>query len=200
MRILLALGGSSLPAGMGETAPDQRRNVEAIAGALAEIAAGHELLLIHGNAPAGRQALELALRNALPDRDVVSVLAQIVVAPDSSSLEPHAVAEIRSLRVLLGSGALVVCAGENLVPVVLDGLGTMHEVDVKVDLDLTAALLARRLDADLLMMQTDPFHGSAAAEAKADAARRFVEATGRRAVIGSLEEMARSVQSDTLAA
>jgi carbamate kinase len=186
MRILLSLGESPRSA--------------ATAAAIAEIVAGHEALVIHRNPPPADHGLELALRNALPGRDVVSVLTQVVVASDPSALEPQAIAEIRSVRVLLDSGALVICAGENSVPVVLDELGTMHEVDAPVDPDLTAALLARRIDADLLMLPVDPLDGSGSREAKAEAAARFRRATGRQALVGSLAEMAEALHGGTLAA
>lgn len=201
MRILLALGECTTPrregAGPGSSG---RHDVEVTAAALAAIVSDHEAMITHTLAPAVGRALELALRNALPERDVVSVLTQVVVAPQASSLEPHAIAEIHSLRYLLASGALVICAGDHVAPVALDRLGTMHELEAKVDQDLTAALLARRLDADLLMMPTDPHQDSSSREAKAAAARRFVEATGRPAAIGSLAEMIATVRGGTLAA
>ncbi|MGN6254002.1 MAG: hypothetical protein ACTHO8_03355 [Solirubrobacterales bacterium] len=201
MRIVLSLGGNTLVRPVGSSlSPNQRREVETAAEALAEIATGNEVLLAHAHPSPAGHLLELALRNALPERDVVSVLTQVVVVPDRSSLAPHAIAEIRSLRVLLDSGALVICAGDNGIPVALDGLGKMREVGATVDGDLTAALLARRLDAELLMMLADPLQSPRAREAKEEAAHRFVEATGRRAVTGSLAELVGAVRSDTLAA
>ncbi|HMI80215.1 MAG TPA: carbamate kinase [Solirubrobacterales bacterium] len=293
MRIVLALGGNAL-LGRGEpaTAPNQRRNVEAAAAAVAEVAREHEAIVTHGNGPqVGLLALqneafpdipsypldvldaesegmvghmlELALRNELPERDVVSVLTEVVVAADDPAFlepsqavgplygealaqrlrldrgwtmgrddggyrrlvpapEPHAIAEIRSLRALLESGALVVCAGGGGIPVALDGLGTMHGVEAVVDKDLTAALLARRLDADLLLMLTDvgsvkrdwggpnerPIGEVEPAELrelsfaagsmapKVEAACRFAEATGRRAAIGALTDAVRVVRGE----
>ncbi len=112
MRILVALGGNALLRRTEvASAPNQRRNVETAAAALAELAAEHELIVTHGNGPqVGLLALqseafpgvppypldvldaesegmvghmlELALRNALPERDVVSVLTEVVVAED----------------------------------------------------------------------------------------------------------------------
>lgn len=293
MRILLALGGDALfRRGEMASAPNQRRSVEAAARALAEIASEHEVIITHGNGPQGGlpafqnesfpnlppypldildaesegmvgHMLELALRNELPERDVVSVLTEVVVAPDDPAFlkptkpigplyseeqaqklrlergwamgrddggfrrlvpspEPHAIAEIRSLRALLDAGALVICAGGSTVPVALDGLGTMRGVEAVIDRDLTAALLARRLDAGLLVLLTDSdavhsnWRGShdrsiASAEVaelramsfesgsmapKVEAACRFAEATGRRAAIGSLREVARLVQGE----
>jgi carbamate kinase len=291
MRIVLALGGNALlRRDEAPSEPNQRRDVEAAARALAGIAGEHEVIVTHGEGPqAGLLALrdevfpdvgaypldlldaggegmaghmlELALRNELPERDVVSVLTEVVVAADDPAFgkpsepvgpvydeeqaqrlrldrgwtmgrngagfrrlvpapEPHAIAEIRSLRVLLDSGALVICAGGGGIPVALNGLGTMHGIEAVVDKDLTAALLARRLDADLLVMLTDvdavhgdwggpddrPIAGVEPSELRAmrfdagsigpkvEAVCRFAEATGRRAAIGSLMDVARVVR------
>jgi len=230
MRILLTLGGSALLRRGEETSePNRRREVEPAARALAEIASEHELMITHRNGPQVAHLLELALRNALPERDVVSVLTGVVVDADDPAFrrlarhpEPHAIAEIRSLRVLLDSGALVICASGGCIPVALDGLGTMRSIETVIDRDLTAALLARRLDADLLVMLTDvdavhsdwrgPHDRSiASAEVpelremsfdsdsmapKVEAACRFAEATGRRAAIGSLGDVARVVEGE----
>jgi carbamate kinase len=293
MRILLALGGNALlRRGEPASAPNQRRNVEAAAVALAEIAAEHELIVTHGNGPqVGLLALqneafpdvppypldvldaesegmvghmlELALRNALPERDVVSVLTEVVVAADDPAFgrptkpigpvygdgqaqrlrldrgwtmgrdgagyrrlvpspEPHAIAEIRSLRSLVDSGALVICAGGGGIPVAIDGMGVMHGVEAVIDKDLTAALLARRLDADLLLMLTDvdavradyggpherPIASASPGELrklnfaagsmgpKVEAACRFAEATGHRATIASLSDAVRAARGE----
>jgi len=52
MRILVALGGNALlRRGEPADADTQRRNVEAAAAGLAELAADHELILTHGNGP-----------------------------------------------------------------------------------------------------------------------------------------------------
>ncbi len=128
------------------------------------------------------------------------------------SLEPHAIVELRSLRTLIDAGVVVICAGAGGIPITVDPRGTMRGVEAVIDEDLTAALLARRLDADLFLMLTDvdAVHlgwgfdyestlGSASpAELrehnfeprsmgpKVEAACRFVEATGRRAAIGNL--------------
>jgi len=229
MRILVALGGNAL----------LRRSVAVAAAAVAKLAREHEVMLTHGN---GRRAgmvghvLELALRNQLPERDVVSVLTEVVIAAGDPALlkpsqpigpvyderraqrlrldrgwtmgregggyrrlvpspEPHAIAEVRSLRALIDAGALVVCAGGG-VPVILDGMGTMHGVEAVVDKDLTAALLARRLDADLLLMLTDVGAAAGSMAPKVEAASRFAEATGRRAAIGALPDAVRVARGE----
>lgn len=153
MRALLALGRDVfLPPGEAVTELNRRRNAESAAAGIAEIARERELIVVHEDSAAAH-TLELALRNALPGRDVVSVLTQVVVAIDDPA-EPKAIAEVRSLRVLLDAGALVVCSVGASTPVALDGLGTMYEVEAPIAQDLTAALLARRLDAELLPAPT----------------------------------------------
>jgi carbamate kinase len=221
MRILLALGGNTLlRRGEAASAEGRRRNLEIAATTIAELAAEHQVVVTHGFDAAAAQSLELALRNLLPDHDVVSVLTQVVVDPRSR--EPNAIAEIRSLRTLVGSEALVICGGGGGIPVALNGDGTMHEVEAVVDKDLTAALLARRLDAELLLMLTDvesvhldqgepnerPINRAEPAELrrlcfaagsmgpKVEAACRFAEATGRRAAIGALSEAPRIVRGE----
>ncbi|HEX6601116.1 MAG TPA: carbamate kinase, partial [Solirubrobacterales bacterium] len=204
MRILVALGGNALlRRGEPADAATQQRNVELAARGLAEIAAEHELIVTHGNGPQvgllalqdaaykkvapypldvlGAESegmvgymLDLALHNELPDRDVVTVITEVVVdsrdpafqnptkpigPADARRLvpspEPRAVVELRSLRTLVEAGALVICAGGGGVPVAVGSDGMLHGVEAVVDKDLTAALLARRLDADLLVMLTD---------------------------------------------
>jgi carbamate kinase len=185
--------------------------------------------------------LDLALHNVLPGREVVTVLTEVVVdardpafaapskpiGPASArrlvpSPEPRAIVELRSLRTLIDSGALVICAGGGGIPVAVDGNGTMRGVEAVVDKDLTAALLARRLDADLLVMLTDvdgvrlgwgtdderkldaatpaqlrdQDFESGSMGPKIEAACRFAEATGGRAAIGALEDAVAIVRGE----
>ncbi len=293
MRILVALGGNALlKRGEPASVAVQQRNVELAAASLAELANGHELIVTHGNGPqVGLLALqseayrdvesypldvldaesegmvghllEVALRNALPERDVVTVLTEVVVGADDPAFtrptkpigpvysaadarrltgergwamgadgdgyrrlvpspEPHAIPELRSLRLLTDAGALVICAGGGGIPVTVNGLGEMRGVEAVVDKDLTSALLARRLEADLFLMLTDVDAvrlgwGTAEERAlpaatpavlrrigfaagsmgpKVDSGCRFVEATGRRAAIGSLADAARIVRGE----
>jgi carbamate kinase len=263
MRILVALDGNALLRRGESTGVDaQRKNVEAAAQGLAAIACEHELVIAHGNGPQVG-LLALALRNALPDRDVVTVLTEVVVSPDdpaflkpskpigpvysaaevtqlsqgrgwtverdggdyrrlAPSPEPNAVVELRSLRVLIDSGALLICAGDGGIPVTIDGTGTMRGVEAVIDMDLTAALLARRLDVDLLLMLADvdavqldwgtekarPLHATTPQELrqldfasgsmapKVEAACRFVEATGRRAAVGAPADAEQILRGD----
>jgi carbamate kinase len=201
--------------------------VAAAAETLAAVAGEHEIVLAHALDIRLGLGLGVALRNALPDRDLATVLVDVVVGGDDpdlpdgrSVLEPQAIVGLHSLRTLIDAGVLVLCPGGVGAPVKVDGDGTMHGVDVTVDADLTASLLARRLEADLFVMLTDihAVHlgwgrdfesalGSATpAELrqhsfapgsmgpKVEAACRFVEATGGLAAIGALEQ-ARAVLS-----
>jgi carbamate kinase len=59
------------------------------------------------------------------------------------------------IRLLTGSGAIVVCAGGGGIPVTDDGSGRLRGIEGVVDKDLTAALLARAVDADALLLLTD---------------------------------------------
>ncbi len=61
------------------------------------------------------------------------------------SPEPLELLDLPSVRVLLDSGAVVVCAGGGGAPVVRDAAGMLHGAEAVVDKDLTAALLAREL-------------------------------------------------------
>lgn len=238
MRALIALGGNALLR-RGEPAGTiaQRANLAQAAEALASVAAEHELVITHGNGSRIGYTLELALRNALPGRDLVTVLSTVVVSAEDpafaassksigplvSSLEPQAIVELASLRTLIDAGVLLICAGGGGTPVTLDGDGTMIGVEAVVDKDLTASLLARRLDADLLVMLTDVDavhldwgtdseralgkvtaaelreHRFAAGSIgpKVAAACRFVEATGRRAAIGELTRAVEIVRGES---
>jgi carbamate kinase len=133
---------------------------------------------------------------------------RVVASPD-----PLALVELPTIRTLVADGAVVVCAGGGGVPVRRDGDGRLHGVEAVVDKDLTATLLARHLGADALLLLTDvdavehgygtdearPIRRATAAELRAetfapgsmgpkvDAACRFVEATGKTAMIGRLD-------------
>ncbi|MCY7364122.1 MAG: carbamate kinase [Frankiaceae bacterium] len=130
------------------------------------------------------------------------------------SPRPQRVVETRLIRLLLGSGAVVVCAGGGGVPVIRDETGRLSGVEAVVDKDLTTSVLAEALDADVLMILTDVPHvlrrygqpdeepvlratpASLQAEdfaagsmgPKVDAACRFVEVTGDMAAIGRMED------------
>ena len=149
-----------------------------------------------------------------------------------ASPEPRAVVDAPAVAVLSAAGFVVVCAGGGGVPVVDDGqdhegdVGPLRGVEAVIDKDLTAALLARALGAQVLVIATDVPHvmvgfgtpgarplrrvtpaelrgHQAAGEfargsmgPKVQAALRFVEAGGSRAVVTSLEHIADAVAGD----
>jgi carbamate kinase len=118
MRIVLALGGNALlRRGESADAEVQRRNVEVGARGIAELAAEHQVIVTHGNGPQvgllalmsesyhdvkpypldvlGAESegmigylLEIAIRNAAPNRPVATVLTEVLVDSDD-----HAFAE-----------------------------------------------------------------------------------------------------------
>jgi len=131
-----------------------------------------------------------------------------------ASPEPLAPLELPTIRMLLGNGAVVICAGGGGIPVARRADGCLHGVEAVIDKDLTAELIARELGADALVLLTDvanveldfgtdrarpighttpdALRGEQFAEGsigpKVDAACRFVEATGRKAYIGRLDQ------------
>lgn len=142
-----------------------------------------------------------------------------------ASPEPVEVLETGIIRTLLRSGALVVAAGGGGIPVARGGNGELRGVEAVIDKDLTAALLAKALDADVLVIATDvekamvgwgspqqralgvvslgQMRGYAAAGEfasgsmgpKVEAAMRFVEQGGERSIITSLDRIADAVEA-----
>jgi carbamate kinase len=134
------------------------------------------------------------------------------------SPRPCDVVELDIVDVLLHGGVSVVVSGGGGIPVTRSGQ-TLVGVEAVVDKDLTAALVAERLGADVLVVATDveavmTGFGTAAEASivaatpeelsrlelpagsmgpKVEAAAQFVTATGRRAAIGSLDDLARLV-------
>ena len=70
------------------------------------------------------------------------------------SPEPQAIVELEAVRDLVARGVLVVCSGGGGVPVVRSR-GALSGIDAVIDKDLAAALLARELGADALLILTD---------------------------------------------
>jgi carbamate kinase len=68
---------------------------------------------------------------------------------------PLRLLEIDTIRLLVGAGTVVVCAGGGGIPVVFDGWGRAHGVEAVVDKDRAAALVAEELGAEALLLLTD---------------------------------------------
>jgi carbamate kinase len=84
------------------------------------------------------------------------------IAPDGDhwrrvvpSPDPIEIVELKAIRLLVDAGVVVICTGGGGIPVVADRHGSLHGVEAVIDKDLAAALLASRVDADLLLMLTD---------------------------------------------
>lgn len=72
-----------------------------------------------------------------------------------ASPEPIAVLDGPAADALLGQGFVVVCSGGGGIPTIRKGDGTLEGVEAVIDKDLTAALVAREISADLLVIATD---------------------------------------------
>src|SRR5207244_10504983 len=130
------------------------------------------------------------------------------------SPRPERVVETRAIRLVLNSGAVVVCAGGGGVPVIRDADGHLQGIEAVVDKDHTTALLAEALEADVLLLLTDvpavlrdfgrpgesPIRRASplvlrrerfpagSMGPKVAAACRFVELTGDMAAVGALRD------------
>ena len=296
----MALGGNAMTGPDGSATPDAQRAaiaaaMESVAGL---IAAGHEVVITHGNGPqvgnllvknelaaavvppvsldwCGAQtqatigftmlnALERSLAAVGASRPVAAIVTRTRVDEDDpgfarptkpvgrflpyeqakpliehgqlwenrgekgwrrmvASPEPVEVLETGTLMTLLDAGYVVVAAGGGGIPVVRDKQGGVRGVEAVIDKDLTAAVLARSVEADVLVIATDVDHaiigyGTPEAEAvrtvtleqmrdiaaaghfasgsmgpKVEAAMRFVESGGRRSVITALEHIEKAI-------
>lgn len=72
-----------------------------------------------------------------------------------ASPEPIAVLDGLAAGALLGQGFVVVCSGGGGIPTVRRSDGTLEGVEAVIDKDLTAALVAQEISADLLVIATD---------------------------------------------
>ena len=303
MRVLLALGGNAMTGPDGSATPVAQRT--AIAAAMEHVAelvaAGHEVVLTHGNGPqvgnllvknelaahvvppvpldwCGAQTqgtigftmldtLEASLAARGIPRPVAALVSRTLVDADDpgfarptkpigryltrdqaqqlidhgerweergergwrrvvASPEPLEVLETATLLTLLAAGYIVVAAGGGGIPVVRGTHGGVHGVEAVIDKDLTAALLARSVQADVLVIATDVAHAvlaygtpearelgqvtleemeryaaeghfaSGSMGPKVEAALRFVRSGGTRSVITALELIAEAVDGD----
>jgi carbamate kinase len=137
-----------------------------------------------------------------------------------ASPEPVEILDTPAVTALLAAGFLVVAAGGGGIPVIRDGDGMVRGVEAVVDKDLSAALLARAVGADVLVIATDVdgvrvgfgtpeerrlgrvdvaalrrLHRTGSFDRgsmgpKVEAACRFVESGGERAAITALDTIA----------
>jgi carbamate kinase len=136
-----------------------------------------------------------------------------------ASPEPLEVLETHTLLTLIDAGYVVVAAGGGGIPVIRTEEGKVRGIEAVIDKDLTAAVLARSVGADALVIATDVEnaiigYGSPDARAvgqvtlsemeeyaaqghfasgsmgpKVEAALRFVRSGGRRSIITALDRI-----------
>lgn len=303
MRVLLALGGNAMTAPDGSARPsDQRHAIEQAMESVADlIAAGHEVVLTHGNGPqvgnllvknelaahvvppvpldwCGAQtqgtvgytimnALEPRLRARGIDQPVATLITRTLVDADDPAFaapskpvgrylpaeeaqrfiamgqnwedrgekgwrrvvpspQPLEVVDSPAMLALLASRYVVVAAGGGGIPVVRATDGGLRGIEAVIDKDLTAAMLARQVEADVLVIATDVEHAvigwgtpqarnvgrvslaemeQLAAEGhfasgsmgpKIEAALRFVRAGGARSVVTALSRIVEAVEGE----
>ncbi len=140
-----------------------------------------------------------------------------------ASPEPCEIIDAPAVQALVEAGFVVVANGGGGIPVIRDAEGRLTGVEAVIDKDLGAALLARTVEADVLIIATDVAqavlrYGEPDAEPlgtttlaqmrrfsseghfasgsmgpKVDAACRFVEQGGSRAVITNLDNIVDAV-------
>jgi carbamate kinase len=155
------------------------------------------------------EAHKLARENSWTVRQDGDYWRRVVPSP-----KPQRVIETRLIRQLLRSGTVVICAGGGGIPVVRNDIGQLEGVEAVIDKDLTGALLAETLEADVYLILTDvprvmrnfgtpmqeeithttPYELRAedfpagSMGPKIEAVCGFVERTGDMAAIGRLDE------------
>jgi carbamate kinase len=143
-----------------------------------------------------------------------------------ASPEPRRMIDFHAVKTLVDNGFVVIAAGGGGIPCVREPDGSVRGVPAVIDKDLTAALFGGQIEADVLMIATNVdaavlHFGTPQAESigevtvsqlrhyaaqghfgggsmgpKVEAACRFVETGGRRAVIGKLDTLDRAVHGE----
>jgi carbamate kinase len=143
-----------------------------------------------------------------------------------ASPEPLEILDAPAVQALVEAGFVVVANGGGGIPVVREQDGSLRGVEAVIDKDLGAALLARTVGADVLLIATDVQHAvlhygtpdavdvgtvtvdrmrayaeeghfaSGSMGPKVDAACRFVERGGARSIITDLAHLGRAVGGD----
>jgi carbamate kinase len=137
------------------------------------------------------------------------------------SPKPKRIFEMRPIKWMIEKGAVVIAAGGGGIPTMYQG-DKLVGVEAVIDKDLASALLAREVEADYFVIATDVksvFVGWGTPEAKAirhahpdemdklgfaagsmgpkvEAACEFARLTGKRAVIGALEDIEKIVKGE----
>jgi carbamate kinase len=144
-----------------------------------------------------------------------------------ASPEPLESLDAAAADCLLAAGFVVVCAGGGGVPTVREQDGTLRGVEAVIDKDLTAAMVAEHVEADLLVIATDVEHvltgfgtaqeapvgqvgvdrmrqiavqerfAAGSMRPKVEAVCRFAESTGGAGVVTSLHRIGDAVTGRT---
>jgi carbamate kinase len=143
-----------------------------------------------------------------------------------ASPEPLEIVDAPAIQALVEAGFVVVANGGGGIPVVRDADGNLGGVEAVIDKDLGAALLARTVEVDVLVIATDVPHAvlhfgtpeasdigtvgvsrlrayaeeghfaSGSMGPKVEAVCRFVERGGSRAIITDLANLSTAVRGD----
>ena len=184
-----------------------------------------------------QQSLQNALEKAGIDRDVVTVITQVLIDPDDPSSKepikpigrdayrrlvpspvPIDIVEREQIKRLIERGTIVIAAGGGGTPVYRDPVLRIEGVDAVIDKDRAAAVLARAIGAEALIIlsnvtgvfsgwgtpQQKQFTRMSVREAerllatdelgkgsmapKVEAAMSFVKAGGNKAIIARLDQ------------
>ncbi len=144
-----------------------------------------------------------------------------------ASPEPRRMIDFHAVKTLVDNGFVVIAAGGGGIPCVREPDGSVRGVPAVIDKDLTAALFGSQIEADVLMIATDVeaavlrfgtpeaeqvgevtvgqmreyaaqgHFGGGSMGPKVEAACRFVETGGQRAVIGKLDRLDAAVRGET---
>ena len=140
-----------------------------------------------------------------------------------ASPEPLEILDAPAVQALVAAGFVVIANGGGGIPVVREADGSLRGIEAVIDKDLAASLLARSVGADVLVIATDVpaamlrlgtpeaepvgqatvdemrayaaegHFASGSMGPKVDAACRFVEQGGQRAVITNLDNIVEAV-------
>ena len=121
-----------------------------------------------------QQSLQNALEQTRVERDVVTVITQVIIDPDDPASKepikpigrdayrrlvpspvPIDIVEREQIKRLIAGGTIVIAAGGGGTPVYRDPVLRLEGVDAVIDKDRAAAVLAHVIDAEALMILTN---------------------------------------------
>jgi carbamate kinase len=147
-----------------------------------------------------------------------AAMRRVVASP-----KPVDIVELQWIEHLVASNAITICCGGGGIPVRQTSAGALEGVEAVVDKDLAAALLAQRLGAEKLAILTDvdgiyldwgttkqrvireahaddlarQSFSEGSMRPKVEAVCQFVKATGKAAMIGSLNDVERVLAGES---